>query len=169
MRNNGVFWGKSSRLASAADAVLTSSTAKLAVYNDDIALAALQANPPQVTRQIGIAGRTTAASTGISSHVFVANGTKVILLRRYYSSTEADMIDWARGSSTSAIGQGPSGGGRNLDTGVAALGTVSGTYTSNGAVPTANNDTANFVAAANGLQRRSWTNGAPLYVIYIVV
>ena len=153
----------------AADAVLTSSTAKLAVYNADTALAALQANPTQVTRQIGIGGRCVSASTAASSFVFVPNGTKVILLRRYYSNTEHDCIDWARGSTTSGIGQGPSGGGRNLDTNAQALGTQSGTYLSNGVAPTTNDDTANFVSAANGLQRRTWVVGNSLYVIYIAV
>ena len=153
----------------AADAVLTSSTAKLAVYNADTALTALQANPTQVARQIGIGGRCVSASTAAISFVFVPNGTKVILLRRYYASTEYDMIDWARGSTTAAVGQGPSGGGRNLDTGAQALGTQSGVYTSNDTMPTANNDTANFVSAANGLQRRTWYNGSVLYVIYIAV
>lgn len=153
----------------AADAVLTSSTARLAVYNDDTALSALQANPTQVARQIGIGGRCVSASTSASTFVFVPNGTKVILLRRYYGGTEQDMINWARGSVTAAVGQGPAGGGRNLDTGAQALGTQSGVYTSNGAMPTANNDTANFVSAANGLQRRTWSNGNVLYVIYITV
>lgn len=153
----------------AADAVLTSSTAKLAVYDSDTALAALQANPTQVARQIGISGRCVSASTATYAFVFVPNGTKVILLRRYYGGTEHDMINWARGSTTAAAGQGPSGGGRNLDTGAQALGTQSGVYTSNGAMPTTNNDTANFVSAANGLQRRTWSSGYPLYVIYITV
>ncbi len=153
----------------ASDAVLTSSTAKLAVYNSDTALTALQANPTQVARQIGIGGRCVSASTATNAYVFVANGTKVILLRRYYGGTEYDMIDWARGSTTAEVGQGPSGGGRNLDTGVWALGTQSGVYTSNGTMPTTNNDTANFVSAANGLQRRTWYVGSPLYVIYITV
>jgi len=153
----------------AADAVLTSSTAKLAVYNADTALTALQANPTQVARQIGIGGRCVSASTSASAFVFVPNNTKVILLRRYYGGTEFDMIDWARGSTAAAVGQGPSGGGRDLDTGAQALGTQSGVYTSNGVMPTANNDTANFVSAANGLQRRTWNNGYTLYVIYITV
>jgi hypothetical protein len=139
------------------------------LYNSDAALTALQANPTQVARQIGIVGRTTAASTTLSAFVFVANNTKVILLRRYYSSAESDTIGWARGSNTAAVGQGPVGGSRNLDTGAQALGTVSGTYTSNGIMPVTNDDTANFVSAANGLQRRTWNNGATLYVNYIAV
>jgi len=152
----------------AADAVLASATARLAVYNSDVALAALQATPAQVQRKV--ANGAINASTTTSTFVFVPNGTKVILLRRYYSGTEHDMIDWERGSTSDAAGQGPSGGGRNLDTRAQALGCVPGTYTSNGAVPTSNDATGNFVAAANGLRRFSWSaNGAALYVSYILV
>ena len=151
----------------ATDAVFASATARLAVYNSDTALSALQATPVQVQRKV--TSGSVNSSTSSPSFVFVANGTKVILLRRRYSSTEYDLINWARGSTTAAVGQGPSGGGRNLDTGVQALGCISGTYTSNGIMPTTDNDTANFVSAANGLQRRTWNNGATLYVSYILV
>jgi hypothetical protein len=153
----------------AADVVLTSSTAKLAVYESDTALAALQANPTQVQRQIGISGRCISASTSTNAYVFEANGTKCILLRRYYSTWEFDNIDWGRGATVGAVGNGPSGGGRNLDTGVRALGCVSGSYVSNGADPLTNDTSGNFVSAANGLQRRSWNQGRALYVIYIKV
>ena len=151
----------------ATDAVFASATARLAVYNSDTALAALQATPAQVQRKV--TSGATNSSTGSASYVFVANGTKVILLRRYYSGAESDMIDWARGSTSAAVGQGPTGGGRNLDTGAQALGCVSGSYTSNGLMPTTNDAAANFVSAANGLQRRTWNNGSTLYVSYIVV
>jgi len=151
----------------ATDAVFASATARLAVYNSDTALAALQATPVQVQRKVTSGATNT--STASSSFIFVPNNTKVILLRRYYSGTESDMINWARGSTSAAVGQGPAGGGRNLDTGAQALGRVSGSYTSNGLMPTTNDATANFVSAANGLQRRAWTNGATLYVAYIAV
>ena len=147
----------------ATDAVFASATARLAVYNSDTALAALQATPVQVQRKVTSGATNT--STASSSFIFVPNGTKVILLRRYYNGIESDMINWARG----AAGQGPAGGGRNLDTGAQALGCMSGSYTSNGLMPTANDATANFVSAANGLQRRSWINGSTLYVAYIAV
>ena len=147
---------------------MTSSTARLAVYNSDTALAALQANPTQIQAQITARG--VLASTTAAAFVFVPNGTKLILLRRYYATAgEYDMISWARGSTTAGVGQGPSGGGRNLDTGAAALGCASGSYASSGASPTANDASANFVSAANGLQRRSWSKGSTLYVAYITV
>ena len=151
----------------ATDAVFASSTARIAVYSSDTALAALQATPAQVQRKV-TSGATNTSTTS-QSFIFVPNSTKVILLRRYYNGTEFDMIDWARGSTSAAVGQGPAGGGRNLDTGVQALGCVSGSYTSNGSMPTTNDTAANFVSAANGLQRRTWNNGNTLYVSYIVV
>lgn len=152
-----------------ADAVLTSPNAKLAVYGSDSALERLQANPTQVTRQIGIAGRTLNASASVSAFVFVPNGTKVILLRRYYSSAEHDAIGWARNSGMSAVGLGPAGGGRNLDSGTWANGCVSGSYTSSGTAPSTNDTVSNFVSAANGLQRRAWMGSQVLYVVYIIV
>ena len=151
----------------ATDAVFASATARLAVYNSDTALAALQSTPAQVQRKV-TSGATNTSTTS-QSFIFVPNSTKVILLRRYYSNTESDMIDWARGSTSAAVGQGPAGGGRNLDTGAQALGCVSGSYTSNGLMPTTNDAAANFVSAANGLQRRASNNGNALYVSYIVV
>ena len=157
----------------AADAVMTSSAARLAVYNADTALAALQANPAQVQRQIGIGGRTTTSSnpwSGSSINI-VANGTKLILLRRWYSDAEHDYINWARGSATNGAGNGPvaGSGGRTLYTGADALGCVSGTYASTGAAPTVNDVTGNFVCAANGLRRHSSDSGATQNVIYITV
>ena len=149
------------------DAVFASATARLAIYNSDTALASLQATPAQVQRKVTSGSLN--ENTSSESFVFKPNGTKVILLRRYYGNTESDMIDWARGSSSAAVGQGPAGGGRNLDTGVQALGCVSGSYASNGTMPIANDATGNFVSAANGLQRRSWAIGSTLYVSYIVV
>lgn len=139
----------------AADAVLTNSTAKLAVYNSDTALAALQATPVQVQRQIDTIGRVTTHSSA-STGAYLSNGTRTILLRRRYSGTDNDTIGWARGSTTAEIGQGPAGGGRQLDTGVMAVASVSGTYTAMpGTLPVGNNDASNFVSAANGLQRRT--------------
>ena len=151
----------------ATDAVFASATARLAVYNSNTALAALQATPVQVQRKVTSGATNT--STASSSFIFVPNSTKVILLRRYYNGIESDMINWARGSTSAAVGQGPAGGGRNLDTGAQARGCVSGSYTSNGLMPTTNDAAANFVSAANGLQRRTWSNNSTLYVSYIVV
>jgi hypothetical protein len=151
----------------ASDAIFTNTVSRLAIYNSDTALSAYQANPVQVQRQITARG--VLAYTGASSYVFIPNGTKAILLRRYYSSTDYDCIDWGRGLTTAGVGNGPSGGGRNLDTEATALGCTSGTYTSSGAFPGANDATGNFVSAANGLQRRTWSTGANLYVSYILV
>jgi hypothetical protein len=154
----------------AADAVLTSSTARLAVYNSDTALTALQANPTQVQRQLDIPDRTVSAVTGSSSFTFVNNGTKVILLRRYYSSSEYDYIVWGKDkTSDNSAGGLTSPTGRNLFTSEQAVGCNSGTYNSNGIMPTTNDVTGNFVAAANGLRRSSWAYGNYLFVRYIIV
>ena len=156
----------------AADAVMLSTTAKLAVYNTDTALAALQAAPTQVQRQIGIGGRTTTSANSWGGAVtLVANGTKIIILRRWYSAGEYDYINWARGSVTTGAGNGPvaGSGGRTLYTSAVALGCVSGTYTSNGVSPNTNDATANFVCAANGLRRDTAGAGGMQSVIYIAV
>ena len=154
----------------ASDAVLTSSTARLAVYNSNTALAALQAKPTQIARQIGISGRCVLMSSSVNGFIFVQNGIKVILLRRYYSNAEYDFINWARGSTIDGPGNGPvaGAGGRTLYTSLQNRGCVSGTYTDTGAVA-ANNDTGNFVCAANGLKRNAVNLGGNLYIYYIPV
>jgi hypothetical protein len=143
---------------------------RLSVYNSDVALAALQENPTQVQRQIDTAGRTVSASTTASSLTFANNGTKVILLRRYYGGAEYDYILWSRDITSNNTTNGLTAPtGRNLYAGVNASGCISGTYTSNGIMPTANNATGNFVAAANGLRRAGWGYGNSMYVQYIIV
>jgi hypothetical protein len=157
-------------LDTASDAVLTSSTARLAVYNSDTALTALQANPTQVQRQISISGRTVSSTATGSTCTFASNGTKVILLRRYYSGSEYDFLVWGRGQTTDGTAGGLTApNGRSLYTNVTALGCTSGTYTSNGNTPTTDDATGNFVAAANGLRRSNWYNGCNLTVRYITV
>jgi len=153
----------------ATDSVFASATARLAVYNADTALAALQANPTQVQRKV-TSGAISASTSG-AAYVFVTNGTKVILLRRFNTGNDGgDYIGWPRTGSATGVGNGPKGGVRNLNTQAASLGCVSGTYTSTGASAMADNDTGNFVSAANGLQRESWNSGgSTLNVRYILV
>ena len=154
----------------ATDAVFASATARLAVYNSDTALAQLQYTPAQVARLDGLAVATK-ASTNSAPVNLVANGTKLILLRRYYSDVDFDYINWTRGSSSSGAGYGVTAGagGRTLYTGTQARGCISGTYTDNSSVPNTNDATANFVAAANGLRRDTWGVNCTLYVSYILV
>jgi hypothetical protein len=158
--------------STAMDAVFASSTSKLAVYNSDTALTAIQFNPTSVqafiTANIGIVTLVAAWAGGTN---YVANNTKIIILRRFYSGTEHDYINWTRGSTTNGTGHGPTAGtgGRTLYTTAQALGTVSGSYNSNGIMPTTNNNTANFVCAANGLRRHNANNGATMTVIYALV
>jgi hypothetical protein len=154
----------------ATDAITASSTAKLAVYNSDTALAQLQYNPTQVQRLVTNTATLSSDNWGGAANL-VANGTRIIILRRYYSNAEFDYINWARGSTTTGVGHGPvaGAGGRTLYTSSQARGCVSGTYNDNGALPTDNNDTANFVCAANGLRRDTANNGATQFVYYIPV
>ena len=147
----------------AADAVLTSTTAKNAIWESDTALAALQANPTQIARQIGISGRTQYASTGSPSFTFVAQGTRVILLRRWYSSNEYEYLRWSRSNGNLST---PSGRSLYDQPG---CGSDSGTYNSNSSWCTSDGDVANMVVACNGLRRDTWTNSYTLYVRYIVV
>ena len=159
----------------ASDAVLTSTTARLAVYNNDIALAALQANPTQITRQIGIGGRVTTLSTATSSFTYVANGTKVILLRMWITGGAEDpSLCFARGY-TGVVNNTTAGiilplTSENLGKAAVAFGHTP-TYTNSGVYPSASNDNANVVAAANGLARYTWsiTGNTTQNVIYITV
>jgi hypothetical protein len=155
----------------AADAVLTSATARSAIYESDTALARLQANPAQIARQIGISGRTQYASTSAQTFDFVSNGTKVILLRRWYSSNESDYLNWRRGATNTGAASGviQPGGSRVLYS-VGNNGTVPGTYNDDGTRCNSDGDHANFVAACNGLRRNGWSTGyTTLYVRYITV
>jgi hypothetical protein len=154
----------------ASDAVMTSATARLAVYGSDTSLAQLQFNAAQVQRQVTNLGVTSSNTWGGAVNL-VANGTKILILRRWYGATEFDYINWTRGSVTAGAGNGPTAGsgGRTLYTSAMALGCTSGTYTSTGAYPAANDATGNFVCAANGLRRDSANGGAVQNVIYVAV
>jgi hypothetical protein len=156
----------------ASDAVFTSATARLAIYNSDIALSAFQANPTQVQRQIDTAGRTTSGSTAASAFTYVANGTKVILLRCWTTGGAEDLsLRWGRGLTTDDVAGGirlPNGD--NLGVATAALGRTT-TYANSGTYPGANNANANVVSAANGLRRGAWSivGSTTQNVIYITV
>ena len=156
----------------ASDAVFTSATARLAVYNSDTALSAFQANPAQVQRQIGISGRTITGTATTSSRTYVPNGTRVILLRVWTTGGAEDLsLNWGRGLSTNDVAGGvrlPNGD--NLGATTAAIGRTT-TYANSGVYPSANNDNANVVSAANGLQRRTWSliGSTTQNVIYIPV
>jgi hypothetical protein len=154
-----------------ADAVLLSGTARLVVWNSDIALAALQATPTQIQRQRTIPGRLVHASTGMAYFEFAAHQTRGILIRRWYSGNETEFLCWQRNASStqsSSTGIIQPGGTRTLYN-VANYGCALGTYTSSGVRCNADNDNANFVAAFFGLARTDWYTGAPLYVLYVLV
>ncbi len=155
---------------SATNAMMASSAARLAVYYSDTALAQLQYTPAQVQRLITENIAMVNSNMWGGAVQFEPNGKKLIILRRYYSSTsDKDCISWRRDAT--AIGQGPTAGagGRTLYTNAAHRGCISGTYTDSGTYA-ANNDTGNFVCAANGLHRNaSVAANAVLTVYYIKV
>ena len=148
----GAVWASNT----ATDAVFASATARLAVYNSDTALSALQATPTQVQRKVtsgSVAGTATS-----SSFTYVANGTKIILLRVWTTGGSEDLsLVWGRGLSSNDVAGGvrlPNGD--NLGSAAAAIGRTT-TYGNSGAYPSANTDNANVVSAANGLMRRTWS------------
>jgi hypothetical protein len=135
-------------------AVAASGTGRLALWNSDTALAAIQASTTAVTTMMAVP--TAVISSTVSPHTFVGQGTKVVLLRRWYNSSDTDSLRWSRtngdlpGYGSTAIGYGP-------------------TYNNAGTFPNADNNFANNVRACNGLSRGDWQNGATLYVRYLPV
>jgi hypothetical protein len=156
----------------ATKAIMSSANAKLEVYKSDVALAALQAAPTQVQTLITNKIATLIVNTWPGAAInLIPNGTKIIILRRYYSAADYDYFNWARDSYTSGTGNGPAAGSgvRTLyASGSAAVGCTSGTYTSNSLAP-ANDATGNFVCAANGLRKDSSATGGLSYIYYITV
>ena len=133
-----------------------SGIARLAIWNSDTALAAIQASNAAVTTMMA-ASAAVSANTSSMSHTFVPQGTKVILLRRWYGATdEYDHLRWSRtngdlpGYGAIAIKYGP-------------------TYNSLGTGPTADNAEANNVRACNGLRREMWYASRMLSVRYLPV
>lgn len=147
----------------AADSLLTSTPAKTIIYNSDAALSGLQANPDQIQRQITARG--VSSGVAVSNYVWVAQGTKVILLRRWYvTGADFDAVTYGRD------GTGVKMGSRSLNVNQVATGSVSGTYTSNGVPVSANDATGNFVAASSGLARDHWTvPGSTMNCNYLLV
>ena len=137
-------------------AVIASSTARLAIWESDTALAAIQASNTAVTTMMA-ASTAVNTSTNNLSYTFVPQGTKVILLRRWYNGApEHDHLQWTRtngnlpGYGATAIKYGP-------------------TYNNLGTGPTSDGVNANNVRACNGLSRGMWNQGDTLYVRYLPV
>jgi hypothetical protein len=158
--------------------VLNNSVGTLAVYNSDNALAALQANPSTIQWMISYGSSTTLltvtqTSNGTNGYTFVANGTKVILLRLYTSAGGGDVpaLCFARGytggANNTTAGVLVPITGENLGRATGALKGHSFDYSDTGVPPTASNDNANLVCAANGLQRNG--GAVTTYVTYITV
>jgi RES domain-containing protein len=157
----------------ASDAVFTSSTAKLAVWNSNTALSAYQANPTQVQRQITERGVT--STTTSSNFTFVALNTKVILLRAWVGAANEQMpLAWRNTSTTVTPTINSTDGvllpnGDSLGTNIFPPNGRTTTYANSGTGALLNNDNSNVVSAANGLQQISHRAGASKNVIYITV
>ena len=141
--------------STAMQAVAASTAARTALWQSDAFLACLQANNASIQAIIS-ANLATTKDTASSSFQFEAQGTKLILLRRYYNgAAESDYLQWDRnGSNLPGYGQ-PN--------------TYDATYARSASAPTANNATANCVRACSGLNRATWTVGNQLTVIYLKV
>ena len=141
--------------STAMQAVAASTAARTVLWQSDAFLACLQANNASIQAIIS-ANLATTKNTASSSFQFEAQGTKLILLRRYYNgATESDHLQWDRN-------------GSNLP-GYAQPNTYDATYTRSASAPTTNNATANCVRACSGLNRATWTVGNQLTVIYLKV
>ena len=141
--------------STAMQAVAASTAARTVLWQSDAFLACLQANNASIQAIIS-ANLATTKDTAASAFQFEAQGTKLILLRRYYDgATESDYLQWDRnGSNLPGYGQ-PN--------------TYDATYTRSASAPTTNNATANCVRACSGLKRASWGIGNKLTVIYLKV
>lgn len=154
----------------AVDAIFNSSVSRLALYNSDAFLAAFQANPVQVQRQITLRG--VYATTNAASFTYVPNGTKVILMRVWTTGNPDDLsLRWGRGLTTDDVAGGvrlPNGD--NLGSSSQAIGRTT-IYSNSGVYPNADNTNANVVSAANGLRRGTWSiyGNTQQNVVYIPV
>ena len=141
--------------STAMQAVAASMAARTVLWQSDAFLACLQANNASIQAIIS-ANLATTKNTAASAFQFEAQGTKLILLRRYYvGASESDYLQWDRNAS-------------NLP-GYGQPNTYDATYARSGSAPTANDATANCVRACSGLNRASWAVGNTLTVIYLKV
>ena len=140
----------------AMEAVAASTAARQALWQSDTALLALQNSPDAVQCLIdspyAVRGETTS-----SSKTFEEEGTRLILLRRWYSSTsEYDYLQWDRDGENL-----PGYGARAVKYGEG--------YASIGNGPGSNNSDANNVRACSGLRRDTWSTSSTLTVYYLPV
>ena len=141
--------------STAMQAVAASTAARTVLWQSDAFLACLQANNASIQAIIS-ANLATTKNTAASAFQFEAQGTKLILLRRYYDgASEYDNLQWDRNAS-------------NLP-GYGQPNTYDATYTRSATAPTTNNATANCVRACSGLNRATWAVGNSLTVIYLKV
>jgi hypothetical protein len=164
-------------VVSAATIMFQNTASRQAMWTNDLAsLATLQANPATVQALISANVFSKFISTTIPQKM-TATGVKTILIRRFYgtnagaSGDEYEYISYKKTGDgvTTGVGNGvfSPDGTRGLAPGNLSTGTVAGVYTSNGVRPITDDTSANFVAAANGLERTSWAYGQNMTVYYI--
>ena len=140
----------------AMEAVAASTAARQALWQSDTALLALQNSPGAVQCLIDSPYAVRGEATS-SSKTFEEEGTRLILLRRWYSSTsEYDYLQWDRD------------GGNLPGYGAKAVKYGEG-YASIGNGPDSNNSDANNVRACSGLRRNTWNTSCTLTVYYLPV
>lgn len=132
----------------------SSEKGRLALWYNDDALEALQ-NSSTAMESLG--NLVVFKNTSSQNYNFEKQGTKCILLRRWYSSgSENDNIQYDRKS------------GNLPGYGAAAL-TYGKRYATTSAVPTTDSVNANNVRACNGLRRATWGTSCTMYVKYLLV
>jgi len=140
----------------AMEAVAASTAARQALWQSDTALLALQNSPDAVQCLIDSPYAVRGEATS-SSKTFEEKGTRLILLRRWYSSTsEYDYLQWGRDGENL-----PGYGARAVKYGEGYAGIGNG--------PDSNNSDANNVRACSGLRRNTWSTSSTLTVYYLPV
>ena len=140
----------------AMEAVAASTAARQALWQSDTALLALQNSPGAVQCLIDSPYAVRGEATS-SSKTFEEKGTRLILLRRWYSSTsEYDYLQWDRDGENL-----PGYGAKAVKYGEGYAGIGNG--------PDSNNSDANNVRACSGLRRNTWSTSSTLTVYYLPV
>nr|DAD87784.1 MAG TPA: Tail fiber protein [Myoviridae sp. ctGRa7] len=140
----------------AMEAVAASTAARQALWQSDTALLALQNSPDAVQCLIDSPYAVRGEATS-SSKTFKEKGTRLILLRRWYSSTsEYDYLQWDRDGENL-----PGYGAKAVKYGEGYAGIGNG--------PDSNNSDANNVRACSGLRRNTWSTSSTLTVYYLPV
>lgn len=131
--------------------------ARLALWYSDNGLTALQNSETVVSSLAADANRIISKNTASQTYTFEGQGTKCILLRRWYNnSSEKDNIRYDRKTG-------------NLPGYGAQAYTYGKNYVTTSTVPSSDSVAANNVRACNGLTRATWSVSCTMYVKYMLV